>query len=94
MRDARVRSIVTSSEPQQKLSFLIEILVGDELLELRAIGDVQQRRAKIREFYKRKKAPVLKVVDVYATEGLEVTNALEGTGQLSSRVPRKPGTGR
>lgn len=82
MRDARVRNIVASSDPQERLSFLIEIMVGDELSQLRAIGDIQQRRARIREFFRRKKAPVLQVVDVYAKEGLEVTNTLEGTGQL------------
>jgi hypothetical protein len=87
MLNARARNIVTSSEPDTNLAFLVEVTAGSGLSDARAISNASERRAAIREFYIRMKAPVFTVLNAYSEDGIRVLNNLEGTLQIIAAGP-------
>ncbi|MDO9417185.1 hypothetical protein [Pararhizobium sp.] len=87
MLNARARNIVTSSEPDQTLAFLVEVAAGSGLSDAKSITNAAERRTAIRAFYSQMKAPVINVLHTYSKDGIEVVNNLDGTLQFIAAGP-------
>jgi hypothetical protein len=89
MLDARVRNIVSESRPNKKIAFLIDLDADAELNAIRAIGDLGQRRAAMRDLYERTKTPIVDLISSYSVDGLHVTNQLDGSMQFIAEGPAR-----
>jgi hypothetical protein len=87
MLNARVQKIVTSSEPQAEIAFLVNVKADDEMDLIAAIADRSERRAMAYKLFREVKAPVISALGHYASDGLHVINTLEGTSQFIAAGP-------
>lgn len=87
MLNARVRSFMAGSDPQDKIVFIVKMKDDSNPEDFINIHDKVERRAAMNSAYREMKSPLVDALDAYADQGLRVVNPLDGTPQLIAEGP-------